>query len=87
MKIYKYSLADMVTTIELPFEHTIRHVGIDPQGTPSVRIELRPNKARPMVDVEFVVFPTGSEIDTNMSFAGTFIIAGFVGHVYLKTKF
>ena len=60
------------------------HVGHDPEGVPSIWLELNP--AHPVSEIEVLLIGTGTRIDNRFAggHAGSFMDGQFMGHVYRR---
>jgi hypothetical protein len=85
--IHKFTLTiEDEQTLMLPVGHVVRHIGLDPQGSPSVWIELDTNA--PKIEYTASVRGTGQPVPkagvySLPCFAGTLVHGAFVWHVWL----
>lgn len=89
--VYKYPLrAPAATVLELPYQSKPLHVGLDPQGVPSIWIEV-PDTSPPAVPAGpsetrlFDIFGTGWPIKDSHVYVGTFRDGPYIWHVYETT--
>jgi len=82
MVIHKINL-DNISSDVLPKGATILHVGLDPNGNPSLWYMFSPAKEQETETRKFVVVFTGKEFDaTNKTFIGTFQAGHLICHVF-----
>lgn len=81
--IWKYRLDDInngYLTVEIPGDSRIVMVDNDPEGIPSMWIEL--NSAAPVCTRRFVIRGTGHTIQADLEYVGSWIAPPFVWHLY-----
>ncbi len=83
--VWKFKVGPGLTEIAAPGLATVLSAGLDPQGDVCVWALVHPG--HPEQRVTIGVVGTGHEIDSpgedwKQKFVGTFVLGGFVGHVF-----
>lgn len=82
--VHKYHLKGEYNSIVLPDRADVVHVGLDPRGARSIWCIVDLDPTIKQVSRTFVIKGTGSMLESNLWYIGTFKEAPLVWHVFEK---